>query len=330
MPLSTQSNIPIAGIRDGVTILKTGQYRMILEIAAINFDLKSEQEKNSLIFQYQSFLNSLHFPIEIVVKSNKLDLSPYLKKIESLIPKQNNELLKIQTQDYVDFVGQLINLANIMKKRFYVVVGYQPLVVSNSLLDKIFKKGPDSNHLKISETDFETYSKELRQRAQIVAQGLGGMGLHCRQLNTKEIIEVFYEIYNPEVAGKERLTDPEEISSSFVSQIKTDSAEEELAASNYESTSATSEEDLIDNQSLVLEHQKISSAASLNQSSQDSKQITQDEQAEKQDTLPGEKSSQPKAEKIEPAEGINSNSNSSSPTNNSSPTDTINNQNYGS
>ncbi|OQB05638.1 MAG: hypothetical protein BWY19_00907 [bacterium ADurb.Bin212] len=286
MPISTQSNIPIAGIKDGVTILKTGQYRMILEIAAINFDLKSEQEKNSLIFQYQSFLNSLHFPIEIVVKSNKLDLSPYLKKIESLIPKQTNELLKIQTQDYVDFVGQLINLANIMKKRFYVVVGYQPLVVSNSILDKIFKKGPDQNHLKISETDFETYSKELRQRAQTVAQGLGGMGLHCRQLNTKEIIEVFYEIYNPEVAGKERLTDPDDISSSFVSQIKKDGATEDIPIPHTDMTSTVGGEQVIDNQSLVIEHQKNNSVAATTGSSPVAGQT---EETEEQEPLPGEK-----------------------------------------
>lgn len=286
MPVSTQSNIPIAGIKDGVTILKSGQYRMILEIAAINFDLKSEQEKNSLIFQYQSFLNSLHFPIEIVVKSNKLDLSPYLKKIESLIPKQTNELLKIQTQDYVDFVGQLINLANIMKKRFYVVVGYQPLVVSNSILDKIFKKGPDQNHLKISETDFETYSKELRQRAQTVAQGLGGMGLHCRQLNTKEIIEVFYEIYNPEVAGKERLTDPENISSSFVSQIKKDAATEDIPIPHDNMTSTIGGEQVIDNQSLVIEHQKNNSVAATAGSSPVAGQT---EETEGQEPLPGEK-----------------------------------------
>jgi hypothetical protein len=286
MPVSTQSNIPIAGIKDGVTILKSGQYRMILEIAAINFDLKSEQEKNSLIFQYQSFLNSLHFPIEIVVKSNKLDLSPYLKKIESLIPKQTNELLKIQTQDYVDFVGQLINLANIMKKRFYVVVGYQPLVVSNSILDKIFKKGPGQNHLKISETDFETYSKELRQRAQTVAQGLGGMGLHCRQLNTKEIIEVFYEIYNPEVAGKERLTDPENISSSFVSQIKKDGATEDIPIPHDNMTSTIGGEQVIDNQSLVIEHQKNSSVAA---STGSAPATNTESEPEEQEVLPGEK-----------------------------------------
>lgn len=260
MAVSTQSNIPIAGIKDGVIILKDGQYRIILEIAAINFDLKSEQEQNSLIFQYQSFLNSLHFPIEIVVQSKKLDLSPYLKKIQDLANKQTNELIKIQTQDYVEFVGQLVNLANIMKKRFYVTVGFQPIVVSNGILDKLFKRSDVGTKLKISEADFESYSKELRQRAQTVAQSLGGMGLHCKQLSTQEIIENFYEIYNPEVAGKERLTDTSEVSG-YVTQIKRDDtqANDQIQVSTLTESKDIHDinsETVIDNRNIVVQQQK--------------------------------------------------------------------------
>ncbi len=256
MAVSTQSNIPIAGIKDGVIILKDGQYRIILEIAAINFDLKSEQEQNSLIFQYQSFLNSLHFPIEIVVQSKKLDLSPYLKKIQGLADKQTNELIKIQTQDYVDFVGQLVTLANIMKKRFYVTVGYQPIAVNNGILDKLFKRSDVGTKLKISEADFNSYSKKLRQRAQTVAQSLGGMGLHCKQLSTQEIIENFYEIYNPEVAGKERLTDTNEVSG-YVTQIKHEETQEQVSVpAENKNSYDISKEAVIDNKNIVVKQQK--------------------------------------------------------------------------
>lgn len=281
---STQSNIPIAGIKDGIVILKDGQYRIILEIAAINFDLKSEQEQNSLIFQYQSFLNSLHFPVQITIQSKKLDLSPYLKKIQDLANKQTNELIKIQTQGYVEFVGQLINLANIMKKRFYVTVGYQPLVVSNSIIDKIFKRQNTTTVMKISEGDFDTYSKELRQRANTVAQGLGAMGLHCKQMVTQEIIENLYEIYNPEVAGKERLSDTEQVSSAYITQSKPQPKLESGAETNTQifTGSRTMSEPVIDNTAVVLQQQKNVSYQALSDNAKES------EPQDKKDLLPGE------------------------------------------
>lgn len=277
---STQSNIPIAGIKDGIVILHDGQYRIVLEITAINFELKSEQEQNSIIFQYQSFVNSLHFPIQVVIQSKKLDLSPYLKKIKDLAKKQTNELLQIQTSDYADFIEQLINLANIMKKRFYVSVGYQPIIANSGLLDKFFKKNDSSTKLKISENDYNNYSKELRQRAQTVAQGLGSMGLHCRQLNTQEIIELFYEIYNPEIASKERLTDSNEVSGSYYSQIKPTSGQTgDQETSNLVINNVTPAEDIIDNNAMVVaqQQQKNREIAAENAKNNSSEQSTNDD-----------------------------------------------------
>jgi len=245
---STQQNIPIAGMRDGIMILNDGQYRIIMEVSAVNFALKSEQEQNSLIFQYQSFLNSIHFPVEIVIQSKKLDLSPYVEKVKKLAKEQTNDLLKIQTQDYADFINQLIDIANIMKKRFYVVVGYQPLSVKSGLLDKLFPKGKQISTLKIPEDEFNHYAKEIRQRATSVAQNLGSMGLHCKQLNTQEMIEEFYLVYNPELAGKERLTDIKNISSSMVS-VKKDRAGDKPEGEK-------DEEHTIDNRAQVQAEQK--------------------------------------------------------------------------
>ncbi len=246
---STQQNIPIAGMRDGIMILNDGQYRVIMEVTAVNFALKSEQEQNSLIFQYQSFINSLHFPVEIVVQSKRLDLSPYVEKIKKLAKEQTNDLLKIQTQDYADFINQLIDIANIMKKRFFIVVGYQPLSVKSGILDKLFPKGKQVSTLKIPADEFDHYAKEIRQRAVSVAQNLGSMGLHCKQLSTQEMIEEFYLVYNPELAGKERLADIKDISSSMVS-MKGDEAP--IKKNEQDKT----KEETIDNTSQVQAEQK--------------------------------------------------------------------------
>ena len=163
MPVtSTQQSIDIAGIQEGIVLLKSGAYRLILSASAINFSLKSEEEQNSLIFQYQSFLNSLHFPIQIVMRSQKLDLNPYLKKINELKEQQTNELLRFQTEDYIDFISQLINLANIMKKSFYVVVPYDPINLGGgSIVDKIFKRKASQSAIKVSEENFKHYKEEL-------------------------------------------------------------------------------------------------------------------------------------------------------------------------
>ncbi len=254
---STQENVPIAGIKDGIVILKNGQYRLILSVGAINFDLKSEQEQNSLVFQYQSFLNSLHFPIQIAIQSKKLDLTPYLNTISTLAENQQNELLKLQTTDYVDFVRQLIGVANIMKKSFYVVVGYQPLASAKSgLLGKIFPKNNEISKVKVSDTEFTHHAKELRQHAQTVASGLAGMGLHAKQVSTQEAIELFYKIFNPEISGKERMTEAKNISSSYITSAANSPTSEtqKLDSQAVEATSIGGP--TIDNTTQVQETQK--------------------------------------------------------------------------
>lgn len=208
MANSTQQAISIAGIKDGVAVLKDGSYRLILQVAATNFALKSEQEQNSIVFQYQSFLNSLHFPIQIVISSRRLDLTPYIAKIEKMSEAQTSEVLKMQTTDYVDFLKKLIEIANIMKKTFYVVIPYEPISIAKmGLLDNIFGKKSAFDHLKISDADYKAHTDQLKERAATIANGLGNMGLHCFQLSTEDLIELFYLMYNPDEASKERLKD---------------------------------------------------------------------------------------------------------------------------
>lgn len=254
---STQENLDIAGVEDGIVILKNGSYRIILEVAAINFGLKSEREQNSIIFQFQGFLNSLHFPIEIVVQSRKLDLTLYLARLRKKAGEQTSELLKIQTLDYVDFVSELINMANIMKKRFYVVIGWENIQLQNlSLIDKFLNRGNSISLLKISEAEFKTRSDDLREKASVIASGLGSIGLHCKQLATKELIEIFYNFYNPGIADKERLSDLENLQANVVSR---EDRGEEFDIEKPRNT--TDETPVIDNTEYVREQDKAKKRA---------------------------------------------------------------------
>lgn len=214
---STQQHVPIAGVRNGIIILKDSSYRLILSVSPINFSLKSEQEQNSIIFKYQSFLNSLHFPIQVTMQSKKLDLTPYLQKMRKGLEKQENELIRMQTEDYIDFVSQLINIANIMSKSFFVTISHIPLSLPKlSFFDKLMGRSHQSSVLRISDTDFKANSEELLEKGNLIASGLGSIGLRVRQLTTQEVLEMFYNLYNPEESGKERLINIDEMQSSVV------------------------------------------------------------------------------------------------------------------
>ena len=275
---STQQFIDIAGIQEGVVILKNGGYRIIFSVSAVNFSLKSEEEQNSLIFSYQSFLNSLHFPLQIIMRSKRLDLNPYIKKINAAKDKQTSELIKMQTEDYVDFISQLINLANIMKKTFYVVVPYDPVSVQGpSILGKFFKKSAETTDLKVAAPTFKRYKDELTERANTIASGLGSMGLHCVQLTTEEIIELFYGIYNPGVADKERFTNAEDLTSSFVADQKEKPEDTEEESKKAEKK----EEEVIDNSGIVEEqHKQEVQMKQMAADNEGERQIVSKEQAE--------------------------------------------------
>src|SRR3989338_9251921 len=119
---ATQTYLPIAEIKDGTVLLKDGTLRAVLMVSSINFALKSEDEQNALISAYVGFLNSIDFPIQIVVQSRKLQIGPYLEKLGEIERAQTNELLKVQIADYRAFVTELIEIGQIMTKRYYVVV----------------------------------------------------------------------------------------------------------------------------------------------------------------------------------------------------------------
>jgi len=212
---STQDALKFAEIHNDTIVLRDGNLRQVLLCSSINFALKSEQEQNAIIFQYQNFLNSLAFPIQILMQSKKLDLGKYLAKLTDKAGSQENELLRAQTLDYIDFIKRLINLANIMDKRFYVVVPYlvPPKVNLNNSLP-----GQTPNPV-ITVEEFDAHKKELEQRVQVVESGLGSFGVRTAKLNTQQLIELLYGVYNPEEANKEKLTEAENLTGEVVRSV---------------------------------------------------------------------------------------------------------------
>lgn len=208
---STQGILKFSEIHDGIIITKTGELRTILMVSSINFALKSEQEQTAIIFAYQNFLNSLEFPIQIVMQSKKLDLSNYLVKLKKSAGEQTNELLRVQTTDYIEFISRLINIANIMDKKFYVVVPFLPP-------PKMQQGIPGKNQAtpQITKEEFQTYKQELTQRMQVVQGGLGAIGIRCAQLDSQQVIELLYGIYNPEESSKQKLTQIDNLTSQVV------------------------------------------------------------------------------------------------------------------
>jgi type IV secretory pathway VirB4 component len=207
---STQDALKFAQIRDGVVILKDGNLRQIVLCTSVNFSLKSEQEQNAIIFAYQNFLNSLTFPVQIVMQSKKLDLTNYLKMLDEKAQDQTNELLRTQTLDYVDFIKRLINIANIMDKRFYIVIPYMiPPKMNNSGQKQII----------ITQTEFAKYKVELDQRAQVVQSGLANVGVRTALLNTQQLIELMYSIYNPEESSKQKIADADILQGEVVQSV---------------------------------------------------------------------------------------------------------------
>lgn len=217
---STQDHINVAEIRNGIIITHDGSFRLVLLATSINFALKSEQEQNALIGQYQGFLNSLNFPLQIVMQSRKLDLTSYLKTLEEQVVKVDNELIKIQIVDYVEFIKRLINVANIMDKKFFVVVPLDPPnIKKRGIFDKVLN--PTSRlQVKISPSEFKSFNEEIMQRAGVVISGLSSLGVRVAPLNTQQVIELFYGIYNPEESTKERLISFQSLETPLVEEQK--------------------------------------------------------------------------------------------------------------
>ncbi len=216
----SQSIIPLSEIREGVVILKDGTMRAIMMVSSINFALKSEDEQTAIIYAYQEFINALDFPVQISVSSRKMDITPYLEQVKVLRDKQMNELLRLQMTEYINFIGELVKGSSIMTKTFFITV---PFSIAQSKKEGFFArifKGASSavGRHTMTDDEFEHNKAQLFQRVEQVAVGLRGLGLRVVPLQTDEILELFYNFYNPTTSRNQRLHD--------VGQLKIEETEE--------------------------------------------------------------------------------------------------------
>lgn len=205
---AAQAHLPIAEIKDGVVVLRDGTLRAVLLVSSINFSLKSEDEQNAIIAGYVSFLNGIDFPLQIIAQSRKLQIQPYLDHLFQIEKTQVNELLRVQIADYRAFVEELVDLGQIMTKRFYVVVPYDPLSnKKKGFWTRVKEVMKPALTIRLKEKRFQERKEDLEVRVRQVVGGLSGMGLSVAELDTQALIELYYSSYNPDIAFSEQLKD---------------------------------------------------------------------------------------------------------------------------
>jgi hypothetical protein len=201
---ATQEFVPIKEIRDGIIVLKNDDLRAIILANSINLSLKSDEEQKATIMQFQNFLNTLDFPIQISAQSRRLDIRPYIVTLEERLQVQNEPLLKIQTREYIDFIKNFTDSVSIMTKSFFIVIPYTNTLSlpSKGTFGNLFGRNKEEA-LKQDRLDFEEKRSQLEERVGVIEQGLARCGIKSAQLKTEEIVEVFYKVFNPgEVEGK--------------------------------------------------------------------------------------------------------------------------------
>lgn len=225
-PNSTQNMLQFAEIRDGIIIMNDGTYRSIVMVKSINFDLMSQSEQESVEYSFQGFLNSLYFPIQIFIRSQKIDLRPYLERLEKIRSEHDNMLLATLMEDYIEFMAQLAQQTNIMDKKFYIVIPYEPkLAVQKALTNsKNFLTGvvglfnTKEQHIVVNEADLEKAKTELRNRVQSVLSGLMQSSVQSIPLDTQELIELLYDTYNPDTATRQQIKDFDNLTADIVTK----------------------------------------------------------------------------------------------------------------
>ncbi len=196
---ASQKFIEIQEIKDDIIILKNGGLRAICIASSINFELKGNEEQEALIIRFQGFLNSLDFPLQVLVSSRELNIDPYLENLKELAKVQENELLHAQTVEYIDFIQKFVELTDIMDKSFYLIIPYNPIgAKEEKLLDKVkhIIKARE-NIQKISPEKLQEYKDQLMQRVNHVISGLRALEIRVMPLNNEQLIRLFYEYYNP-------------------------------------------------------------------------------------------------------------------------------------
>lgn len=230
---STQNTLQIAEIRDGIVIMHDGSFRAVLACQSINFDLMSPDEREAVEYSYQGFLNSLYFPIQMFIRSQKVDMRPYIEKLDKIRAEHDNMLLALLMEDYIGFMSDISLQTNIMDKKFYIVIPFfksadaqAAVQASKSFFSNIF--GAKEEKVTINEQDLEKGKTELRNRIQAVMAGLQQCGVNSVPLDTQELIELYYDAYNPDTATRQKLRNFEGMDAPFVSKGQGDATQPQL------------------------------------------------------------------------------------------------------
>ena len=221
-PNSTQSTLQLSEIRDGMVIMNDGSFRAVIACKSINFDLMSDREREGVEYSYQNFLNSLNFPVQILIRSQRVDIGPYIDKLIGIRRSQDNMLLGVLMDDYINFIDALSQEANIMEKSFYIVIPYFPKGDAANLVEqgkgffgKLFARPQNT----ITHIDAATYQKakdEIKNRTDSVMAGLFQLGVQSMQLDTKSLGELYYNYYNPDTAVRQPLGNFDNMATTFV------------------------------------------------------------------------------------------------------------------
>lgn len=221
-PNSTQNSLLLSEVRDNMVIMSDGSFRAVIACKSINFDLMSSREREGVEFSYQNFLNSLNYPIQILIRSQRVDIGPYLDKLVAIRRSQDNMLLNVLMDDYINFIDVLSQEANIMDKSFYIAVPFFPegdianlAAQSKGFFNKLFA----TNKNPITKIDATAYNKaqtEIKNRVDGVIAGLFQIGIQSTQLTTKQLGELYYNFYNPDTAVREPLINFENLATTFV------------------------------------------------------------------------------------------------------------------
>jgi hypothetical protein len=193
----SQGFVPIKNIKDGLIELQSGEYRAVLMTNSLNLSLKGEDEQTAILTQFQNFLNSLEFPIQIFVKSRRMDISPYIKLLEERLSVAEGELIKLQIAEYINYIKIFSEETNIMSKQFFVVVPYTPAVINTSGVPTLSFGGSDAAQAAKSDAAFQEIYRQMEQRLLVVSSGLTRSGLRVDRLQSDEVVELFYNIFNP-------------------------------------------------------------------------------------------------------------------------------------
>ncbi|MFH1207168.1 MAG: hypothetical protein V1668_01005 [Patescibacteria group bacterium] len=205
---STQVYLNILEIKDDAVILKDGTLRGVVLVSSVNFSLKSEDEQNAVIQGYVQFLNSLDFSLQIVIQSRKLNIDEYLERLKKIEKEQTNELLKMQTREYRQYIAELVSLADIMSKRFYIVVPYSTgSIKSKGFISRLKEAISPTTVINIKQKKFDKNRVELSKRVEYIIDGLSSIGLKATPLDTQGLIELFYNTYNPDTYDQQPLVD---------------------------------------------------------------------------------------------------------------------------